>query len=159
MLISIRLPQVRLRPPAAVNLHRRVEDDALAARDGLVNNSQFGLEGLVSAGLRPLQTSSDKILSRISPCYHLIMTQLLVYSFMFFLFFFTTDRSLNCHLSSLLKFDAFTILIIHVQNSFFVFFLDRGKSQLLIFKFSHSNIDRGRLRWMHHLHRSGTFTT
>lgn len=89
MLISIRLPQVRLRPPAAVNRHRRVEDDALAARDGLVNNSQFGLEGLVSAGLRPLQTSSDKILSRISPCYHLIMTPLtkLVYSFMFFLFF------------------------------------------------------------------------
>lgn len=34
-------PQVRLRPPAAVNLHRRVEVDVLAARDGLVNRSGF----------------------------------------------------------------------------------------------------------------------
>lgn len=44
-LIYIRPPQVRLRPPAAVNLHRRVEDDVLAARDGLVNDSQVCLGG------------------------------------------------------------------------------------------------------------------
>lgn len=35
-------PQVRLRPPAAVNLHRRVKVDVLAARDGLINRSGFG---------------------------------------------------------------------------------------------------------------------
>lgn len=39
------------------------------------------------------------------------------------------------------------------------FFVCRSKSQLVIFKFSRSNIEGGRLCSMHHLHRDGTFTT